>query len=189
MSLTVLDFVVAGLTVILVARGVWIGFVRQIAFLAALVLGYVAAGTYYPLVAAHTRAWITNMRLGFVLTYALLFLVTYVLVMAGGVLLKKVMQISFLGWFDRTMGGIFGLAKAVFISTLGFMLLSAVLSAGSPLLQKSFFSKYLMESARVMTSIIRDRGLQKELTPRRPAISTFFSGVIPGSKPLRRNAE
>ena len=189
MTLTVLDIAVAVLAVVLVARGIWIGFVRQIAFLAAMVLGYVAAGTYYPQVAAYVKGWIDNMQLGFLLTYALLFFVTYVLVMLGGMLLRKVMQISFLGWFDRTMGGVFGLAKAVFIATLGFMLLSAVLSTSSPLIERSISSKYLMQSARILTSIIKDHSLQQKITPRPPAISTVLSNSIPGAKLLQGNAK
>jgi len=187
--MTVLDIGVIIVTSLFVVRGVWIGFVRQIAFFVALVLGYVAAGTYYPLLSTYISRWLENMQLGFVITYSLLFFITYVLVMLGGVLVKKVMQVSFLGWFDRSMGGIFGLAKAVFISTLAFMLISAVFSSTSPMIRKSFFAPYLMESSRILTSVIRDKNLQKELTPKPPAISTFFSKPVPGAKLLKGNAQ
>lgn len=177
-SITVLDIGVIVVTVAFLVRGVWVGFVRQLAFIIALVMGFVAAGNYYPVLSRYGQ-WIENPQLRFVVAYTLLFLATYVLIMFIGVGLKKVMQVTFLGWFDRMMGGFFGLAKAVFISTLCFMALAGVLSSTSPVIQKSFFSPYLMASAEFLTSFIKDKSLQKELVPKKPAISSFFSDPVP----------
>ena len=139
--MTKLDIGVVSDTVLFLVRGVWVGFVRQLAFFLALTLGYLAAGKYYTILSQNFSPWIENAQLRFVVTYTLLFLITYVLVMFLGRGMKKVMQVTFLGWFDRTMGGLFGLAKAAFISTLVFMGLAGVLSSGSPIIQKSFFSQ------------------------------------------------
>lgn len=177
-SITVLDIAVIVVTVAFLVRGIWVGFVRQLAFIIALVMGFLAAGNYYPLLSRYGR-WIENPQLRFVLAYTLLFLATYVLIMFIGVGLKKVMQVTFLGWFDRMMGGFFGMAKAAFLSTLGFMAIASVLSSTSPVVQKSFFSSYLMASSQFMTSFIKDKSLQKELAPKKPAISSFFTDSVP----------
>ncbi|MDP2104695.1 MAG: CvpA family protein, partial [Desulfobulbaceae bacterium] len=153
--MTALDIGVIAVSVLFLVRGVWIGFVRQIAFLLALFLGYVAAGTYYPSLSQHLSQ-VGNPQLRFVITYALLFFGTYVLIMVLGVGLKKVMHITFLGWFDRSMGAVFGLGKAIFISTMVFMALTGIFSSNSVFIQKAFFSQYLTVSAKWMTSIIRD---------------------------------
>ncbi len=42
-----LDFGVIAIILLFLVRGVWVGFVRQLASLAALILGYLFAGRYY----------------------------------------------------------------------------------------------------------------------------------------------
>lgn len=185
--MTALDIGVIAVSVLLLVRGVWIGFVRQIAFLLALFLGYVAAGAYYPSWSRHLSQ-VGNPQLRFVLTYALLFFGTYVLIMVLGLGFRKVMHITFLGWFDRLMGGVFGLAKAVFITTLVFMALTGIFSNNSVFIEKAFFAKYLTLSAQWLTSIIRDKDLQQELLPKEPAISDFFRNPVPALKSLGGDA-
>lgn len=181
--MTALDIGVIAVSVLFLVRGLWIGFVRQIAFLLALFLGYLAAGTYYSSWSQHLSQ-VSNPQLRFVMTYALLFFGTYVLIMVIGLGLKKVMHISFLGWFDRLMGAVFGGAKAVFISTMVFMALTGIFSSSSEFIHKAFFSQYLTISAQWMTSIISDKDLQQELLPKKPAISDFFSNPVPALKSL-----
>lgn len=184
--MTALDIVVIIVAVFFLARGLWIGFIRQIAFLLALSLGYVAAGTYYPTWSQHLSQ-IDNPQLRFVVTYALLFFTTYVVIMLLGLVLKKVVQISFLGWFDRLMGAVFGLAKAVFLTTMIFMVLTGIFSDPSPFIEKAFFTKYLTISAQWVTSIVKDKDLQAELLSPKPALSSFLSAPVPALQKLGRD--
>jgi len=186
--MTALDIGVIIVAVFFLARGIWIGFVRQIAFLLALSFGYVAAGTYYPSWSQHLIQ-IGNPQLRFVVTYALLFFSTYVVIMLLGLGLKKVMQISFLGWFDRLMGAVFGLGKAVFITTLVFMALTGIFPSNSVFIEKAFFSRYLTISSQWVTSIIKDKDLQAELLPKKPALSDFLSDPVPVMKTLGRDTK
>ena len=121
----------------LTARGIWTGFVRQIAFIAALILGFAAAGRFYEYFADLVLPFITIPQLAFFVTYILLFVVVYFLVMLAGTALKKVMNISLLNGFDRTMGGAFGLGKGVFVASLIFVILAGSLSNSGPFLRKS----------------------------------------------------
>jgi membrane protein required for colicin V production len=187
-SMTALDIGVIIVAVFLLARGIWVGFIRQIAFLLALFLGYVAAGTYYPAWSRHLSK-IGNPQLRFVVTYALLFFTTYVVIMLLGLGLKKVVQISFLGWFDRLMGAVFGLGKAIFITTLVFMALTGILSSNSVFIEKAFFSKYLTISSQWITSIIKDKDLQAELLSKKPVLSDFFSDPVPILQTLGRDTK
>ena len=183
--MTALDIGVITVVVFFLARGVWIGFIRQIAFLLALFLGYVAAGTYYPAWSRYLSQ-IGNPQLRFLVTYALLFFTTYVLIMLLGLGLKRVMQISFLGWFDRLLGAVFGLTKAIFITTLAFMALTGIFASSSSFIEKAFFSKYLLTSSQWITSIIKDKDLQANLLPQQPAISDLLRNSIPAVQTLRR---
>lgn len=186
--MSTLDIGVIVVAIFFLARGLWIGFVRQIAFLLALSLGYVAAGTYYPEWSQHLSQ-IQNPQLRFVVTYALLFFTTYVAIMLLGLVLKKVMQISFLGWFDRLMGAVFGLAKAAFISTMIFMALTGIFASSNVFIDQAFFTKYLSISSQWVTSIIRDNDLRAELLPKKPALSNFLSDPVPALQTLGRDTK
>jgi len=186
--MTALDIGVIVVAVFFLARGVWIGFIRQFAFLLALSLGYVAAGTYYASWSQHLSQ-IKNPQLRFVVTYALVFFTTYVLIMLLGVGLKKVMQISFLGWFDRLLGAVFGVGKAIFIASLIFMALTGMFSSSSAFIERAFFSKYLLIKSQWITSIINDQDLEDELLPKQPAISKFLSDPVPALQSFGRDAK
>lgn len=176
--MTTLDAGIIIITLFFLVRGVWIGFTRQVASIAALAIGYVAAGHYYSHFAGYLTKYISEPQLTFIVTYALVFVITYILVILLGIVGKKVMQISFLGWFDTMLGGVFGLAKAIFINTLLFMVLAWVLSSSNPLIQKSFLSQYLMISSKYVTSIIQDKELRNKIMPKKPAISAFLGDPI-----------
>lgn len=186
--MTVLDIGVIVVAAFFIVRGVWIGFVRQLAFLLALFLGYAAAGTYYPSWAQHLSQ-ISNPQLRFVVTYGLLFFTTYVVIMLLGLGLKKVMHISFLGWFDRLMGGVFGMIKAVFLTTLLFMALTGIVTSDSVFIRDAFFTKYLIISSAEMTSIIKDKELRGELLLKKPALSGFLSDPVPVLQSLGRDTK
>ena len=115
--MTTLDAGIIVITLIFLVRGIMIGFSRQIASIAALGVGFVAAGRYYGHFSRYLSNFISEPQLAFIVTYALVFVVTYVLVILLGILAKKVMQISFLSWFDTLLGGLLGFAKAIFLNT------------------------------------------------------------------------
>lgn len=186
--MTALDIGVIAVTAFFLARGIWIGFVRQLAFFLALFLGYAAAGTYYATWSQHLRQ-IGNPQLRFVIAYALLFFVTYVTIMLLGLGLKKVMQISFLGWFDRLLGGIFGMIKAVFLSSLLFIALTGILPSNSVYIDKAFFGKYLSISSGWLIAIVKDNDLRSELLPKKPAISDFLRNPVPALQSLGRDSK
>jgi len=172
--MTVLDIGVIVISLFFIIRGSWVGFSRQIAFLAALSIGYLLAGLYYSELSRFITPLISQPQAAFAATYAIIFFITYVAIILLGKLLQKVMKISFLEWFDRLLGGIFGAAKSALICTLLFMALSYILSSSNALIQKSLFSEYLMQSSTYLTSLVKDKNLQKQLMPKKPAISAFL---------------
>ena len=142
-----IDFGVIAIILIFLVRGIWIGFVRQLASLAGLILGYLFAGRYYEQISPRLSSMIPSPQLCFLVTYALLFLAVFCGVLALGFVLKKVMSISLLSWFDRFMGGIFGLVKAGVLTTVGFMVISGLLADNNPLMTNSLASPYLAKSS------------------------------------------
>lgn len=180
--MTLLDAGVIAIALILLVRGIMVGFVRQLASIAALLLGFIIAGKYYKQFSKILSPVVDSPQTGFLITYGLLFLLVFLAVIAFGFLLKKVMTISLLGWFDRMMGGFFGLGKAVIVTTVFFMAISGMLSSASPILAASFFAPHLLRCSTYLLSLTRDQELHKHFLPKEPAISTPIALPIPAGK-------
>ncbi len=187
--MTSFDAVVIIILAIFLARGIWTGFIRQIAFIAGLLLGFGAAGRFYEQFSGLVSPIIENPQIGFLVTYCILFILVYVLVMTAGVLLKKVMQITFLGWFDHLLGGVFGLGKAVFISTLLFMILAGFMSNSEAFRGKSFFFPFFSNSSRYILNFVKDTELRSGFLPKRPAITPLFTEQISLGRPVKIEPE
>ncbi|OIP50973.1 MAG: hypothetical protein COZ12_09330 [Deltaproteobacteria bacterium CG_4_10_14_3_um_filter_60_8] len=170
--ITMLDVALILLALLLVIRGAWVGFVRQIAFLAGLVLGFLAAGRYFEPFSRFVLPFIHTPRFAFLVTYVLLFAATYIATMLLGLGLKRVVQIAFLSWFDRCLGALFGLGKACLLVILLFIAVTAVLSSTPAFLQHSFFFPGVEKSATIILPLIQDPGLRQRLLPKQPAIPT-----------------
>jgi len=189
--MNILDIAVTFLGLAFLARGVWVGFARQLAFMLALFLGYALAGQYHYLVSPYLEPLFASDRLRFMVAYCIILLVVYLAVMLAGIGLKKVMQVSFLSWFDRLLGGIFGIAKAGFLVLLSYMLLTSFLANTNPLFTRSFLAPYLDKGVEVMLAVVHDEKLRADFLPKPVAIPDDLSlqTVIESGKSLGRNAK
>ncbi len=189
--MNILDGIMILLTVVLLVRGLMVGFVRQLAFVFALVLGYLLAGRYHGLVSPALASLIGNAGLRFLVAYGLTFLAVYLAVMLLGVGLRKVMQVTFLSWFDRLLGGLLGAGKAVFVGTLLYMGLAVFLSGTSPVFTDSLCAPWLRHSAEFLTQVLQDQEARNRLLPRPPAIvppGMVSEPPVEPSQVLRRDA-
>ena len=110
-NLTAYDFLVMGLLLLLIGRGLWLGFLKQVIGLIALYLGYIVASQYHDRLFPFLRDFSENPKVIFFCSYALLFVVAYLLAVLLGKALHFVIQITMVGWFDRLLGGVLGFAK------------------------------------------------------------------------------
>jgi len=173
--MTSLDAVFIVVFVIFFARGIWTGLVSQLAFLAALVLGFAAAGSFYEKLSPLTLKFVDHPKAAFFVTFALLFLLVYLIVIFTGRGLKRVVKISMLGWVDRLMGGVLGLGKALFLTTLVFMVMSAVMSDSNSYLRKAYSYPMYVRASEGMMQFIKDKDLRENFRPKDPAISSIFA--------------
>ncbi|MCD6390030.1 MAG: CvpA family protein [Desulfobulbaceae bacterium] len=183
------DITVLVILLILLARGFWVGFIRQIASILALVLGFVVAGRYCGESADLVLPFISNPQIAFLISYGVIFLLVLFGVTWLGIGLKKVISIALLGWFDRTVGGLFGLAKGVFVASLLFMLIAAFLSSANTLFAKSIFAPYLEQSSQFILNLVKDEDLRMDFLPSQPAISTILSNSVKIGKDIKRDSQ
>ncbi len=167
---TSFDGVVALIFLIFILRGVWVGFMRQLATLLALVGSYWLAGRYSGLLLPYVGDITDNPKIIFLASCAILFLILAIVFILIAKVLRRVMEIALLGWFDRFLGFFLGGLKGALVAVFLYMMLVSSLSASNNILVKSFSAPYLSQGAVLVRQAIHDPRLRKLFMPREPAI-------------------
>ena len=162
-GITIYDICIIGIFAILIARGIWLGFLRQITGLLALYLGYVAACRYHDKFFPFLRELTDNLEVVFLASYALMFIGTYIVIVLVGKMLAHAVQISLVGWFDRFLGALLGGAKALLIAVLIHMALGAVLPPESQLIRACQTCGPLADASEVTRQLIKSEEVRKAL--------------------------
>ena len=181
-DLTSFDVIVALIFLVFIIRGVWIGFMRQLTTFLALVGSYWLAGRYSGQLMPYVEQFIENPKIVFLVSFALLFLVSALVFILSGKVLRRVMEITLLGWFDRFLGLLLGIVKGVVVAVLLFMLLASSLSASNDLFRKSLSSPYLEQGADIVRQVIQDPQIRELFVPREPAIKPD-APIVPEASP------
>lgn len=169
-ELTFFDIAVALLVLAFLLRGAWIGFMRQLAAFFALVGSYGVAAQYASRFIPLTEKFVSSPKLTFLVSFAVLFILSALVFSLLGKILHRVMQISMLGWFDRLLGVALGGVKAFVVASLLFMVLASSVSATNELLRKSKTAPCLKEGAAMLQSLIHDPRLRSFFFQKEPAI-------------------
>lgn len=169
-QLNTFDIAVLAISGLLICHGIWVGCIKQLASILALIIGFVAAGWLCENFNQAILSFISNPHIAFLVSYLTLFIVIYVGIFLLGMGLKKVIDIVLLGWFDRAMGGLLGAAKALFVVSLVFIFLSSIQSGSNNFLRKSFSYPYLSYSSEYILRLIKDVDLRSSFQPKEPAI-------------------
>lgn len=170
-NLTGYDFLVMGLLLLLIGRGLWLGFLKQVIGLVALYFGYIVASQYHDRLFPFLRDFSGNPKVIFFSSYALVFIVTYILAMFLGKGLNYVIKITMVGWFDRLLGGFLGLAKGVLLIVLMHMILGTVLAPENQLLRSCETCDELNAATGFALELVRNEDARKALMQQVPAIS------------------
>jgi membrane protein required for colicin V production len=177
---TAFDILVLVIFVAFLARGIWVGFIRQISSLLAMIGGFLLAGYFDNDFYRFILPYFNKPQAAFILTYILLFVAFFFLIKLLGLGLSKVMDITLTNWFDRTVGGLFGVIKGVFIASLIFVVVTSYLSGSNKYLKKSITYPFLAQSSKVILATIRDYDLRSFFIPGEPAIQLPSFDGVPG---------
>lgn len=112
-----LDLVVVVFCAFLVAKGMWKGFVKEIAGIVAVIGGVAVSFLFHAQVQPYISAFVAEKYIQLV-SYVVIFLGFYLIVMMLGKLLDKILRSIMLGGINRVLGALFGLIKACFWLTL-----------------------------------------------------------------------
>ena len=173
------DVLVLVIFLAFLARGIWIGFIRQISSLLAMLGGFLLAGYFDNEFYRFILPYFNDSHTAFLITYILLFIAFFFLIKLVGLGLTKVMDITLSTWFDRAVGGLFGIIKGIFITSLIFVVITSYLSGSNKYLNKSITYPFLKQSSKVILTFIRDHDLRSYFIPKEPAIKLPLFDKLP----------
>jgi membrane protein required for colicin V production len=97
-------------------RGFFRGLIKELSSIIGVLGGFYAAYTYYMQVAIPLSGWIQNDSYRNILSFLIIFCAVFLIISILGVIIKYILNITFLGWVDRICGTGFGLIKGVLIA-------------------------------------------------------------------------
>jgi len=144
-----LDWTLAVVVIISVAAAIHKGFVRELISLAALVAGLVVAALGYQ----RASVWFEDLTKSHEVALGLAFLALFLGTLAVGALLsvlaRKLIKSAGIQWFDRFLGGVFGLVRGVLVDSV--LLLALLAFAIKPeAVHRSQLAPYISTGARVI---------------------------------------
>jgi len=116
--MTALDVLTLGIFLFFTARGIWRGFINDLAGLLALVLGYLFAGRLAVVVEPFLSSFIDDAGLMHGVAYYLSLFGIYLAVVLLGKIATRLSKLILLGWLNRLLGALTGMAKGALVASL-----------------------------------------------------------------------
>jgi membrane protein required for colicin V production len=158
--LTLLDYLVIGVTALSLVFGLVKGFVRSILGLAVAIAGLLAAANFYTAVAPVARPYVETDLMAKLTAFLLIFLIIVFAGIAAGRVFRKALEKTHLSWVDHLMGGAFGFLRGWLVCSVIYVALTAFPEHLS-MVQRATLAPYLLKGAQIITyltsSEVRER--------------------------------
>ena len=149
-----LDIVIGIILVFTLVRGIFRGLVEEISSIIGVFGGIYGAVFYYPAAAQFLKRWISDPSYVNIIGFLVIFAGIFILVGILGVLIKYLLNIASLGWFDRLCGAAFGTLKGILIASVLLLALTAFLPGGTPLIKSSRLAPHVAIITESLVKII-----------------------------------
>lgn len=135
-------------------RGLFRGLVKEVASVLGVIGGFFTAYLYYEAVAGWLTGLVSNPGYRHILAFMTLFCGVLIVVNVVAMILKYLLDLIFLGWLDRLGGVGFGLVKGVLIVSVVFMVLTAYLPKGAPIIKDSAGAPYVARVSEQLSLLV-----------------------------------
>ncbi|MCL2073440.1 MAG: CvpA family protein [Marinilabiliaceae bacterium] len=144
--MTLLDFIILIIVGISCVRGIFKGFVSELATLVALILGIMGAVFFSGLVSKWLSSYISTQYIP-VVAFIILFIGIVICVHLLSKIIDKLLKAISLGWLNKLMGGVFASLKVTLLISI-FILVIDVLGFGTKII-----SPHLRESSLIFSPV------------------------------------
>jgi membrane protein required for colicin V production len=155
--MNLLDYIVIVILSFCLVRGIFRGLIKEISSIVGVLGGLYGAYAYYPMLANLLSRWISNSAYANIAACLLIFVGIFLVVSIAGIIIKYMMNISFLGWTDRIGGAVFGTVKGVLIVSVLILVLTTFLPKNAEIVRGSLAARNLMRvSATLVQAASKD---------------------------------
>ena len=135
-------------------RGFFRGLIKELFSIIGVLGGFYAAYTYYMQVAIPLSGWIQNDSYRNILSFLIIFCAVFLIISILGVIIKYILNITFLGWADRICGAGFGLIKGVLIVSVLLIAFTTFLPKGAPVIKNSLLAPHVRMVSEKMVKVV-----------------------------------
>ena len=137
-----------------VIRGIFRGLVKELSSIIGVLAGFYAAYTYYMGIARLLSHWMSDTAYINIISFLIIFCFIFFVISIIGVIIKYILNIAFMGWFDRICGAVFGLIKGVLIVSVLFIIFTAFLPQGAPFVKDSVLAPDIALVSEKMAKVV-----------------------------------
>jgi membrane protein required for colicin V production len=153
-------------------RGAFKGLIGEVSGIIGVVAAFYGAYTYYPMITVYGEKWIENSGIRNILAFFLIFCAVLIIIGFVALLIRKFLNLVFLGWVDRTFGLMFGAAKGVLIISVIFIIITSFFPKNPGFLATSKFSPYIAKVSEAMTVFV-SKDTRKDFLKKLEKIKTW----------------
>ena len=178
-----LDIAFAVVTIFYVLRGIFRGFIKEATSIAGVVLGFVLASRYYPIVSEAVKPLIQNPSYRNTIGFLALFLCIFIIISILGVLLNMLFRLALSRVTDGLLGAFIAFCKGVALTSVVLMATTAFISPESSFYQESRTWPYLqLISERLKATI--PPSLREALEYKIDIIKPLVEGATGEDRPM-----
>jgi membrane protein required for colicin V production len=148
-----LDWILAVIVVASVVAAVMRGFVREIISLASVIIGLVIAAIFYARAATWFEDLTKSHEVALGLGFLTLFLGTILVGALVSFVVRKLVKSAGIQWFDRFLGGIFGLVRGILVDAT-LLLVMLAFAIKPTVVDQSALAPYISTGTRVIAAVM-----------------------------------
>lgn len=149
------------LIIAIVATGFLYGFfkgiISELFAIAGLIIGFLVAMRYSPLLQPSLLHFIKGETAALCLAFILLFLITAAAIITIGTLIKKAIKFIRLSWLDRLIGALVGVVKGVVVVGLISLLIITFVPEGRIFMKQSTLGRHTIALVRIAVYLLPER--------------------------------
>jgi membrane protein required for colicin V production len=145
------DIFVLVIISVCMVRGYFKGIIGEISGIIGVIISFYGANIYYSRLTPYLRDLIETPGTRSLICFFVLFCGILILISLLAALIRKFLNLVFLGWVDRFFGLVFGTAKGVLIISVLFMMMTTFVSMDAKLLSGSKTAPHVATLASAMS--------------------------------------
>jgi len=148
------DLAIISILCFCLIRGVFTGLVRELFSLTGVLIGFIAASTFYMAIAKFLSRWTLDVSKIKILSFLCIIFGSLIAIGIFGRIVKQLFKIDFLSGVDNIFGAGVATVKAVLIVSVLLLTLTAFLPRETPFIKNSLLSAHFTVVSEKMAMIV-----------------------------------